>query len=165
MTNKIETIMSSKRSMNNEDFAEYLRDQLKTTYSEYRFVVNAYDDIKGSDKHSMQGYSYVNIFRKYGRNVVVSYTKKSNSVPNSSTIKAIEERIVAAIRKKGKSAKKSRELAWAALKKEGYRVAMVLVVRFGNGLRTRWTGGGIFFENFNSSGKHKSSLVVMLGRA
>ena len=65
----------------------------------------------------------------------------------------------------GKDAKKSRELAWDALKEEGYRVAMVLVVRHGNGLRSRSTGGGIFFENFNSSGSSKSSIVVMLGKA
>ncbi|XP_066912653.1 uncharacterized protein [Clytia hemisphaerica] len=165
LTDKIEKIMSSKKSLDNEKFAEHLRDQLKTTYPEYRFSVNTYNSISGSDKHSMQGYHYVNIFRKHGRNVVVAFTKKTNSVPNSSTLKAIEERIVEAIKNKGKDAKKSRELAWTALKKEGYRVAMVLVVRFGNGLRSRSTGGGIFFENFNSSGSHKSSLVVMLGKA
>merc|ERR1719378_1179703 len=91
--------------------------------------------------------------------------KKSNSVPNSATLKQIEERIVNAIKNKGKDAKKSRQLAWDALQNEGYRVAMVLVVRFGNGLRTRATGGGYFFENFNASGSSKSSLVVMLGRA
>uniref|UniRef100_A0A7M5WU20 Uncharacterized protein n=1 Tax=Clytia hemisphaerica TaxID=252671 RepID=A0A7M5WU20_9CNID len=162
---KIESIMISKKKLSNTDFAVYLRAQLKTTYPEYRFAVNAYKSIRGSSKHSMQGYSYVYIFRKHGRNVVVSYTKKSNKVPNSSTLRAIEKRIVAAIKNKGKDAKKSRQLAWAALKKEGYRVAMVLVVRFGNGLRTRSTGGGVTFENFNSSGSHKSSLVIMLGKA
>ena len=92
--------MASKKGMNNEDFAEHLRDQLKTSYPEYRFCVNAYSSISGSDKHSMQGYHYVKIFRKHGRNLVVSYTKKSKSVPNSSTLKAIETRIVNAIKNK-----------------------------------------------------------------
>ena len=96
----MEKIMAAKKSMNNEDFAEHLREQLKKSYPEYRFSVNAYNSITGSDKHSMQGYHYVKIFRKHGRNLVVSYTKKSNSVPNSTTLKAIEERIVNAIKNK-----------------------------------------------------------------
>lgn len=165
LTNKIEDVLKNNKGLNNEDFAEKLRDILKNTYTEHRFCVSAYNAIKGSEKHSMRGYSYVAIFRQHGRNVVVAYTKKSSSVPNSSKLKEIEERAVNAIRDKKKNADESRDLAWDELKNEGYRIAMVMVVRFGNGLRTRWTGSGIFFENFNAKGSSKSSLVVMLGKA
>ena len=92
--------MKNGKNLNNEDFAAKLRDSLKTIYSEYRFCVSAYNDISGYSKHAIRGYSYVSIFRKYGRNVVVGYTKRSNSVPSSSKLKEIEQRIVNVIKDK-----------------------------------------------------------------
>ena len=65
----------------------------------------------------------------------------------------------------GQAAHTSGAAAWNALKTEGYPVAMVLVVRHGNGLYTRWSGSGSFFENFDATGDDRSSLIVMFGDA
>jgi len=170
LTNEIKKKLQAKKSMSNEDFAKHLRDYLKNLYTDYRFSVNVYNSIKGGEKHSYRGTSVTALFRTQGRNTVVGWTKKcpkctKKDAPNSSTRNEIKDKVLDAIVNYKKDADKSRDKAWEVLQSEGYRIAMVLVVRHGNGLRSSWFGNGIFFENFKCKGNHKSSIVVMLGDA
>ena len=100
MTNEIRNAMALKEGLNHKDFAEYLRDHFRILYPEYQVNVNAYDATEGSENHYMIGHHYINIFREHGRNVVVSYTLRSSNFPGSSTLAAIEKRVVDAIKLK-----------------------------------------------------------------
>jgi len=158
----------------NDVFKNTLKDYLNREYPRYYFVVNAYGQAHGYHSHTMSGHCAI-VFRQYGRNVVACYARKDRSPPSyTNRLKAMNA-AVAAVTDKGCDAKSSYNLAIAKIRSFRYPFTLVMVVRFGNGLRTTWTGSNTMFKNFRCRNEcwtswgrrkcraHQSSLVVMFG--
>ena len=104
MKNEIRNALSEKSSLSHKDFAEYLRDYFRILYPEYQVNVNVYDPNPWTDLANqwVMGSHHTSIYNEHGRNVVVSYTLRSSNFPGSSTLAAIEQRVVDAIKLKVK---------------------------------------------------------------
>ena len=86
--------MKKYQSQSHDTFRSTLLNDLKSMYPSHYFSVNVYNSISGNDNHAVKGYSYAHIFREYGRNVVVTYTKKSSTVPSSSMRTTIKDGVL-----------------------------------------------------------------------
>ena len=100
LTTEIENNMRSNIGKSNSDYANILLAALKRLYPNYYFTVNSYNQANGWSNHAVIGNGYVAIFRKFGRNMVVGWAKKSSRFPSSSKGNQIQASAVAAARHK-----------------------------------------------------------------
>ena len=92
--------MKEFQSQSADTFRSTLLNKLSSAYPNHYFTCAIYGPTTGFDSHAVRGYSFVDIFREYGRNVVVTYTKKSSSVPSSAKRAEIKTAVLNAIVKK-----------------------------------------------------------------
>ena len=77
---EVERQMMLNSLKSNDEFRNILHRYLSELYSNYFFTVNAYDEVTGSDAHSVIG-TYVHFFRVHKRNLVVGWAKKNSLFP------------------------------------------------------------------------------------
>ena len=80
---KTNALMNAYRSQDHSTFANTLKNSLASTYPSYYFTVSVYNQASGWDNHAITGFSYQHVWRQYGRNVAVTYVKKSSRFPSS----------------------------------------------------------------------------------
>ena len=157
---EVERQMMLNSAKTNDEFRDILHRYLTGLYSNYFFTVNAYDEVIGSEAHSVIG-TYVQFIKTHKRNLVVGWAKKNSVFPPTAKLNEISAAVHRSVNGFNKEAKASAEKAWGVANSFKFPLVMTHVVRFGCGLRSKFSGV-TSFQNFTVGG-HDSSVVVMFG--